>query len=51
MNKLWNEAFKDVLSRTDRAIVNELIEVRNAHAHGERFSYPDAERALDSMRE
>ena len=50
MNKFWTEAFKDVLSRTDRAIVNELIEVRNNHAHNEHFSYPDAERALDSMR-
>ena len=50
MNKMWNEAFKDVLSRTDRAIVNELVEVRNKHAHNEHFSYPDAERALDSMR-
>ena len=50
MNKFWTEAFKDVLSRTDRAIVNELIEVRNSHAHNEHFSYPDAERALDSMR-
>ena len=50
MNKFWNDAFKDILTRTDRAIVNELIEVRNAHAHGEHFSYPDAERALDSMR-
>ena len=50
MNKLWNEAFKDILTRTDRAIVNELIEVRNNHAHNEHFSYPDAERALDSMR-
>ena len=50
MNRMWDELFRDELTRTDRAIVNELIEARNKHAHNEKFSYPDAERALDSMR-
>lgn len=50
MNIFWMEAFKDVLGQTERAIVNELIAVRNALAHDEKFTYDDAERALDSMR-
>ena len=49
MNALWMEAFSDVLGRTERAMVNELVEVRNKLAHDERFTYPDAERALDTM--
>ena len=50
MDIFWNEAFRDVLGRTDRAMVNELVEVRNKWAHNEQFSYDDAERALDTMR-
>lgn len=49
MNTLWMEAFNNVLGRTERAMVNELVEVRNKLAHDERFTYPDAERALDTM--
>ena len=50
MNSLWDDAFREVLDRTHRSIVNELIDVRNRLAHDEKFSYDDAERALDSMR-
>lgn len=50
MNVFWMEAFKTVLGRTERSIVNELIEVRNKLAHNKNFTYDDAERALDSMR-
>ena len=50
MDRFWMEAFKDVLGRAERSIVNELIEVRNKLSHNEKFSYDDAERALDSMR-
>ena len=50
MNAFWPEAFKGVLGQTERAIVNELIAVRNELAHDGRFTYDDAERALDSMR-
>ncbi len=50
MNIFWMEAFKDVLGQTERAIVNELIAVRNELAHDGKFTYNDAERALDSMR-
>jgi len=49
MNTLWMEAFKNVLGRTERAMVNELVEVRNKLSHNEHFTYPDAERALDTM--
>jgi uncharacterized protein len=50
MNVYWDTAFRDVLGKTDRAIVNELSEVRNTLSHNGTFSYDDAERALDSMR-
>lgn len=50
MNIFWPEAFKGVLGQTERAIVNELIAVRNKLAHDDKFTYDDAERALDSMR-
>ncbi len=50
MDRFWMEAFKDVLGRAERSIVNELVEVRNKLSHNEKFSYDDAERALDSMR-
>ena len=50
MNVYWMEAFAPVLGRAERAIVNELVEVRNKLAHDEKFTYDDSERALDSMR-
>lgn len=50
MERLWNDVFRDVLDRTHRSIVNELVDVRNKLAHDGKFTYDDAERALDSMR-
>ena len=50
MNVYWMDAFAPVLGRAERAIVNELVEVRNKLAHDEKFTYDDSERALDSMR-
>lgn len=50
MNRYWGDAFGAVLGRAERAIVNELLDVRNKLSHNETFSYDDAERALDSMR-
>jgi uncharacterized protein len=50
INIFWDDAFRDVLGRAERSLVNELVDVRNKHAHNEKFSYDDAERALDSMR-
>ena len=44
----WNDVFRQTLGRTDRSIVSELIDWRNAWAHQAAFSGPDTERALDS---
>jgi len=49
ISRLWDKAFKKVLSHTERALVSELIEVRNQWAHGTNFSTEDTYRALDSM--
>ncbi len=50
MDRFWADAFKTVLGRAERSIVNELVAVRNKLSHNETFTYDDAERALDSMR-
>lgn len=50
MDRYWAEAFKAVLGRAERALVNELVAARNKLSHNENFTYDDAERALDSMR-
>ena len=50
MQRRWGEIFDRILGRAERALVNELIDVRNKWAHEESFSTDDAERALDSMR-
>ena len=50
MDRFWNEAFRAVLGRAERSLVNELGDVRNKLSHNENFTYDDAERALDSMR-
>lgn len=50
MEIFWNDAFREVLGRTERSLVSELIDIRNRVAHNEKFSYDDAERALDSLR-
>ena len=50
MDRFWMEAFKAVLGRAERSIVNELVDVRNKLSHNETFTYDDSERALDSMR-
>ena len=50
MDRFWADAFKTVLGRAERLIVNELVDIRNKLSHNETFTYDDAERALDSMR-
>ena len=50
MEFYWNDAFRDVLGRTERSIVSELMDVRNKVSHNEKFTYDDADRALDSIR-
>ena len=48
MDKTWGQIFSPILARTDRNLVNELVDVRNRWAHQERFSSDDTDRALDS---
>ena len=50
MDRFWNEAFRSVLGRAERSLINELGDVRNKLSHNESFTYDDAERALDTMR-
>lgn len=50
MMVFWRDAFGTVLGHSERSYVSELLEVRNKLSHNEKFSYDDAERALDSMR-
>lgn len=50
MDRFWSEAFKAVLGRAERSLINELVDVRNKLSHNGAFTYDDAERALDSMR-
>ena len=50
MDRFWADAFRTVLGRAERSVVNELVAVRNKLSHNETFTYDDAERALDSMR-
>ena len=45
---LWNDAFAETLGRSDRSLVSELRDIRNAHAHQDKFSSDDTYRALDS---
>ena len=44
MDRKWNEVFRRILGRSDRSLVNEILDVRNRWAHQERFSSDDAER-------
>lgn len=48
MDRKWGEVFKQILGKTERSLVNELIAVRNRWAHQEAFSSDDTYRALDS---
>ena len=50
MMSYWREAFGTVLGHAERSHVSELLEVRNKLSHNEKFTYDDAERALDTMR-
>ena len=39
MDRFWTEAFKAVLGRAERSLVNELGDVRNKLSHNETFTY------------
>ena len=49
LDREWKDLFSNRLGRAHRAIVNELITVRNSWAHQEAFSNDDTDRALDSV--
>ena len=49
MWKLWNPLFAKVLGQSERTLVSELIDARNAWAHQETFTTDDAYRTLDSV--
>ncbi|MBT5356878.1 MAG: ATP-binding protein [Rhodospirillaceae bacterium] len=44
----WNDVFRQTLGHTERSYTSELLDVRNAHAHEEKFSSSDTARALDT---
>ena len=48
MDRKWGEVFRQILGKTERSLVNELLAVRHRWAHQEPFSSDDAYRALDS---
>ena len=48
MDRKWGDVFRQILGKTERSLVNELLAVRNSWAHQEAFSGDDAYRALDS---
>ncbi len=50
MSDNWMSVFKDVLGRTDRSLVGELADTRNAWAHDHAFSSDDTLRALDTTK-
>jgi hypothetical protein len=45
MDRKWTEVFRQILGKSERSLVNELMGVRNAWAHQEPFSSDDAYRA------
>ena len=49
VNREWDKVFKGSLSQPDRALVTELLEVRNRWAHQSIFSIDDTYRAVDSV--
>lgn len=49
LDREWKDLFSAKLGRAHRAIVNELITVRNDWAHQATFTNDDTDRALDSI--
>lgn len=45
----WNDFFAPVLTRTERTLAHEALDVRNRWAHQETFSPDDTYRALDTI--
>jgi predicted AAA+ superfamily ATPase len=49
MDRKWGDVFRQILGKTERSLVNEIMAVRNRWAHQETFSSDDAYRGLDSV--
>jgi ribonuclease-3 len=49
INRRWEKVFKPYLSPVERALVSEIIDIRNKWAHKTPFSLEDTYRALDSI--
>jgi ribonuclease III len=49
INSRWDKVFKPYLSPVERALVSEIIDIRNKWAHKTPFSLEDTYRALDSI--
>ena len=49
MDRQWGKVFRKTLGKSERSLVNEILEVRNIWAHQGNFSSDDADRALDSI--
>jgi predicted AAA+ superfamily ATPase len=48
MDRKWSEVFRQILGKSERSLVNEIMAIRNRWAHQDAFSSDDAYRALDS---
>lgn len=48
VDRKWGDVFRQILGKSERSLVNELVATRNKWAHQEPFSGDDAYRALDS---
>lgn len=48
MDRKWGDVFRQILGKTERSLVNEILAVRHGCAHQDAFSSDDAYRALDS---
>ena len=49
MDRKWGDVFRQILGKTERSLVNEILSTRNRWAHQDAFSSDDAYRALDSV--
>ena len=48
MDRKWSEVFRQILGKSERSLVNEIMAIRNHWTHQDAFSSDDAYRALDS---
>lgn len=48
MDRKWSDVFRKVLGRSERSLINEILDARHRWAHQETFSGDDTDRMLDS---